>query len=247
MPAFRQAVIITWGGLLLGQRAQWQITVSPTVPVNWDEFNIDNNLEYLYQGIGRVEALSGTLGSDFAGYTPTEFRFTEVEFYFMQQTPEYFFFRSTLPLNVDGFRAGGGQLSTSNTAISFSSATTLFRQNPASFRLPGVLEADTVGNDLSDNSTLRTIMDEIPNQLNTGWTLEQIGVVGSDPGDPVEVPFVTTVVERIKLAPLPGQIRNRYLLPSLPGEDVLATQVNNWEFSEVIGSQNSRKPRRGGA
>lgn len=247
MPAYRQATVITWGGLWLGQRTQWQVTVSPVQQVNWDEFNIDENLDEIFQAIARVEALSGTLGSDFAGFLPTTFRFTEVEMYFMQQIPEYFFFRSTIPLNVDGFRGGGGDASTSNTAIGFASATTLFRQNPATFRLPGVLEVDTVGNDLATVPELRVILDAIPDQLNGSWSIPQRGVVGEDPGEFVNVEFVTTVVRRIKLAPNTPGGAPRYILPSLPGEETLATQVNNWEFSEVITSQNSRKPRRGGA
>lgn len=172
MPEYLQAAQITWQGSLLGQNCQWQVTISPRIYTAFLEDFATQQCDDILDGIAKVQPLSGTLGSDMAGFTPNQFEFQSITIYLMQGGLNPMFFRKTYPVNINGFRSSNNtELSQSFDALSFSSAPTVHRRQPSSFRLPGVLEADSSGNEFIFEGPGLVIVDEIRNQLNSTITI----------------------------------------------------------------------------
>lgn len=246
MPEYFQAAQITWQGNLLGQNCQWQVTISPSIYTPFSDIYIASQCNQIYDQIAKVEALSGTLGSDFAGFTPTQFEFQSIDIYLMQGGLNPLFFRKTYPINVSGFRTSGGtEPSQSYDALSFSSAPTVHRRQPASFRLPGVLEADSIGNEFVFSGPGLVIVDEIKNQLNAGWSIDFTIEDGGGGSETIIANFVTSCVQRLRILQPDGSYD--YYLPSLPGDPVSAQKVDSWAWNQDVGTQLSRKKRRLGA
>jgi len=246
MAEFLQAAQMIWQGLFLGQNCQWQVTISPSLYTAFDSDLATMQCDDILEGIAKIEALSGTLGSDFAGFTPTTFEFQSIEIYLMQGGLNPMFFRKTYPVNVNGFRVlGGTEPSQSFDAVSFSSAPTIHRRQPSSFRLAGVAEADATGNEFVFGGAGLTIINEIKNQLNAGFEIPFTVDDGAGGFETLNIPFVTTCVQRIKIERDDGGFD--YYLPSLPGDPVSAQQVDSWAWNQDVGTQMSRKKRRLGA
>lgn len=230
-----------------GQSIEFQITMSPLNPVNWQTGWLDGIATALYDYIGaEVTPLNPTSwGGIIDDATPTTVLQKSCEIYLMQGGFNSLFFRKVFPMNVFGQRVVTGDIAPSFVAGGYSSATTEYQKKPADFRFGPVLESDIANNEFVGG--VLSFFEPLADVLNQ--VVEVEAAVFEESGVPSLYlsEWVTSVVTRLKIEDPDNPGTFDYVLPSQPGDPVFATRVTNWAFQRNVTSQISRKRRKNNA
>jgi len=247
MAFYPRAAIIKRAHEWDGQAIEFQITMSPILPINWEASWLDGIANALFTYVGDVTNAPnpGGWGASIDDMTPLTVNQRSCEIYLMQGGFTSAFFRKVFPINSFGQRALSGDIMPSFVAAGFSSATTEYQKKPSDFRFGPLGEADVALQEIVPATI--TALQPIVSALNSVFEIDA-DVVNPDGTTTNYISeWVTSVVTRLKIEDPDNPGVFDYVLPSQPGDPVFATRVTNWALNNNVTSQISRKRRKNNA